>query len=300
VSGGRPTGGDVAVVGPGRLGTLLAIACSRAGYRPTAVAGSDEAARRRLAARVAGARPVATAAEAASRADLVLLTVPDAAIAGVVAELVRADAVGPGQLVVHVAGPLGSGELALAGGAGAGVAACHPALAVPAGADDPGTLVGVPWGVTAPPAHRGAATTFVTDLGGDPYPVAEDRRALYHAGVTVALDAAGGVLATARQLLLAAGVSDPTPLLGEVAGGAVATVVAQGAAGLAGPLARGGDSVPAHLGAIDTDVPVLGTAYRRALLAALAPLRHELPASTLAELETLLSSDGSGVPGPHR
>ena len=58
----------VAVVGPGRVGTLLGRAVARAGWRLVAVAGGSEAAREGLCRCVAGARPTATPAEAAARA----------------------------------------------------------------------------------------------------------------------------------------------------------------------------------------------------------------------------------------
>ncbi|MGM0619138.1 MAG: NAD(P)-binding domain-containing protein, partial [Actinomycetota bacterium] len=92
----------VAIIGPGRVGTLLAVAGVRAGWRIVAVGGGHASSRTRLTGRIAGVRAHADPAAAVADADLVLLTVPDDAIEPVVDALVRADALGPEQGVVHV------------------------------------------------------------------------------------------------------------------------------------------------------------------------------------------------------
>ncbi|MEY3020418.1 MAG: hypothetical protein RLZZ272_1402, partial [Actinomycetota bacterium] len=147
----------VAIIGPGRLGGLVAAACVRAGHPVVAVAGGSADARAAFVGRIAGCRDAATPAEALGRAELVLLTVPDDAIGAVADALARDDAIVEGQRVVHLAGAHGIAPLRRAGLAGARVAACHPAMTVPSGATDPDLLVGAAWAVTAAPADRGWA-----------------------------------------------------------------------------------------------------------------------------------------------
>jgi predicted short-subunit dehydrogenase-like oxidoreductase (DUF2520 family) len=279
----------VAVVGPGRVGTLLAVAGARAGWRIVAVAGGSPAARDAIAAMVAGVRAVDSAAAAAARAELVLLAVPDDAIAEVVDELVRAEAVGPDHRVVHVAGSRGLGVLHRAGLAGVRLAACHPAMTVPRGARDPDLLVGVPWGVTAAAADLGWAEELVVQLGGDPYRVGDDARGLYHAGLAVASNAVGAAVVTARRLLLAARIERPEAFVAPLAAASVANAAVDGVAALTGPIVRGDvGTVRAHLDRIAVDLPELLDAYRALARATLEPVRPALPPDVAAELDDLL------------
>lgn len=280
----------VAIIGPGRVGTLLAVAAARAGMRVVAIAGGAETAREHLRSIVAGVRSYAEVASATQGAELVLLCVPDGAIADVAKALARDGAVGEGHRVVHVAGSLGLEPLRQVALTGAGVAACHPAMTVPTGATDPDLLVGVAWGVTATGSNLGWAQELVTDLGGDPFPIPEDARVLYHAGLAVGSNAVGAAVATARRLLMAARIDRPERFLAPLIERSVANVLDQGAQALTGPVIRGDvGTVATHLEVIDRDVPELSAAYRALAEATLAPVRVTMDPTILAELDRLLS-----------
>jgi len=279
----------VAVVGPGRVGTLLGIAVARAGWRLAAVAGGSEAAREAVCRSVAGARPVATPTEAAAQAELVLLCVPDDALEQVADDLARSGAVGAGHRVLHVAGSVGLAPLHRVGLTGAGIAACHPAMTVPSGAQDPDLLVGVAWAVTAGSSDRPWADEVVTRLGGDPHPVGDDARGLYHAGLAVGSNAVGAAVATSRRLLLAAGVERPEAFLAPLIDASVGNVLAAGAQALTGPIVRGDTgTVARHLEHIARDLPELVPAYRALARATLAPVRVALDPATVARFDQLL------------
>lgn len=258
--------------------------------RVVAVAGGAAAAREGVRSAVAGVRSFAEVAPAAQGAQLVLLCVPDGAIAEVAKALAVAGAVGEGHRVVHVAGSLGLEPLRPVAMTGAGVAACHPAMTVPIGATDPELLVGVAWGVTATRSNLGWAQELVTDLGGDPNPIPEDARVLYHAGLAIGSNAVGAAVATARHLLMAARVDRPERFLAPLIERSAANVLDQGAQALTGPVVRGDvDTVAAHLAAIGRDVPELSAAYRALAEATLAPVRGTMDPEVLAELDRLLS-----------
>lgn len=283
---------DVAVIGPGRVGTLLAVACRRAGHRVVAVGGGHEASRQRLTGLVAGARPEADPAEAARRAELVLLCVPDDALDDVVTGLALAEAVGDGRQVVHLAGSRGLEALHRARLAGARVAACHPAMTVPDGSRDPQLLVGVAWAVTAAPDDRTWAHALVTDLGGDPHDVPESARGLYHAGLVVGANAVGAVVSVARRLLLAARVDDPGAFLAPLVEASVANVLHAGAQALTGPVVRGDTgTVAGHLEVLRGDVPELAEAYRALSAVVLSQVRAGLDDETAARLASLLEEE---------
>lgn len=286
----------VAIIGPGRVGTLLATAAVRARWRVVAVGSGSETSRDALLSRVAGARSCEDPGDAIRDADLVLLTVPDDALEPLVSDLAVADAFTEGQRVVHVAGSRGLGVLRRAALSGTRVAACHPAMTVPTGVTDPAVLDGVAWAVTATPANRGWARELVTDLGGDPYDVADEMRTLYHAALAVGSNAVGAAVVTARRLLLAASVERPEAFLAPLVRASVANAVTHGASALTGPIVRGDlGTVAHHLDAIEADLPELAAAYRFLALATLEPVRLGLAAETVAALRALLGADGDAA-----
>jgi predicted short-subunit dehydrogenase-like oxidoreductase (DUF2520 family) len=286
----------VAVVGPGRVGTLVGTALARSGHRVAAVAGGSAAARARLAELVAGVRPYDDVAEAVRGSELVVLSVPDDAIAEVVTDLARADAFAEEQRVVHLAGSQGLAPLRLAAAGGARVAACHPAMTVPVGSTDPDLLVGVAWAVTASVRDRGWAWDLVTDLGGDAHDVADDRRVLYHAGLAVGANAVGAAVAVARKLLLAAGLVDPSPFLGPLVRASGANVLARGADALTGPVVRGDvGTIERHLDGLAVDVPALLASYRALTWVVLDQVRPALTAAQREAMEVVLGVVGGVV-----
>lgn len=284
--------GRTVVVGPGRMGTLLAAGLRRAGVALVAAAGGSPTSRERFARRFAGVAVAADAVAVVPDADLVLLTVPDDVIETVARTLAAADALRPGQRVVHVAGSVGTAPLRAARLAGARVAACHPSQTAPAGDPDPDTLVGVAWAVTCHPDDRGWAHDLVTRLGGDAVDVAEGDRVLYHAALTVGSNAVGAAVAVARHLLLGAGVDRPEAFLDSLVATSADNAIRRGALALTGPVSRGDvGTVRRHLEALRLDAPDLGEAYRLLARVVLGRLRPELDPGTASELEALLAGE---------
>jgi predicted short-subunit dehydrogenase-like oxidoreductase (DUF2520 family) len=280
---------DVVIVGPGRVGTALALALTRAGFRVVGVGGGSETSRQRFAGLVAGVRSDADPAAVVPRGGTVILATPDDVLAQVVTDLARGDVFAEDQRVVHVAGSQGLAVLERAALAGARIAACHPAQTVPAGPSDPDVFVGSAWAVTCRSSDRPWAHDLVEAIGGDPHDVPDDRRVLYHAALTVGSNTVGAAVAVARNLLLAARVDDPRAFLDPLVAASVANVLTDGASALTGPVVRGDvGTVRAHLQALDADLPQLGRAYRdlsRVLLGQVAPT---LPPDVREALDDLL------------
>lgn len=289
--GQRLPAGAVGIVGPGRLGTVLAAALQRAGHRIAVAVGGGGRARGRFETRF----PQATVAGAPSElrtVDLVLITVPDDVLEEVATDLAAGDAVGQGQRVVHVAGSLGLAVLRRPALAGARIAACHPAQTVHSADLDPGVLDGAAWAVTAVPDDRGWARSLVEQVGGVPHDVSEDRRTLYHAALTVGSNAVGAAVSVARRLLLAAAVDDPAAFLAPLVDASVANVLASGAGAITGPVVRGDvGTVRRHLEELDRSVPELATVYRDLARVVLAQVRPTLPPGPAGELTALLGGD---------
>jgi len=168
--------------------------------------------------------------------DVVLLAVPDAAIA------TAAGAIRPGPLVGHTAGAIGLQVLSPHEAFGV-----HPLMTVPAtGADFRGAGAAVA-GTT--PRALAAARSIAVRLGLDAFEIADDDRPAYHAAASIASnflvaleDAAEAVLATTgaeRRILVPlvraavdnwAAHGGPIALTGPIARGDEATVARQRAA----------------------------------------------------------------------
>src|SRR5579863_9718617 len=125
----------VGVVGTGRVGSALGAALGRAGHRVVAATGVSEASRERAHRYLPGV-PLTQPEEAVARAELVLLTVPDDALPGLVAGLTATGAGLAGRLLVHTSGRYGTGVLRPATERGALPLALHPVMTFTGRPDD--------------------------------------------------------------------------------------------------------------------------------------------------------------------
>lgn len=282
---------EIAVIGPGRAGTAVALAAARAGHDVVAVAGRGQAAVDRFVALLPTARPVSSE-EAARAADLVVVAVPDGAVADVQRAVAVADAVGVGSRWVHLAGSLGVEALRHVRLAGARVAACHPAQTLADPETGAAALDGCAWAVTAPAGERSWAHALVRDLGGVPADVAEEDRVLYHAAMTLAANATTSVVTVARELLLGVRVAEPERFLEPLATAAVQGAARRGAGALTGPVRRGdAGTVAAHLEELSTALPGTVDAYRALAALGLAQSRRAgLDAAAAAEVAAVLAA----------
>jgi predicted short-subunit dehydrogenase-like oxidoreductase (DUF2520 family) len=252
----------VGVIGVGRVGSALGVALSRAGHEVVAVSGVSEASRQRAADRLPGAL-VAEPHEVLSRAELVLLAVPDDALPGLVAGLAATGAELAGRLLVHPSGRYGTSVLAPATRLGALPLALHPVMTFTGRPDDADRLDGVSFGVTAPPELRLVAEALVIEMGGEPVFIAEENRALYHAALASAANHLVALVAEAADLLRAAGAANPGRMLGPLLSAALDNALRLGDAGLTGPVARGDtDTVARHLEVLGAASPQALAAYR--------------------------------------
>ena len=209
------------VIGTGRAGSSVEEALRRAGWAvaPALHHGDD----------VAGA---------AEGCDLLVLAVPDAAVAEVAAR-VRPVAT---TVVAHLAGSLGPDVL----DGHPRRAALHPVVALPDGATGAGRLAGAWYAV----AGDALVLEVVDALGGRPFTVADEDRPAHHAACAMAANHVTALLGVVERVAGRAGLP-LSPYL-QLAAGAVAAVAERGpAAALTGPVARGDwGTVEAHLAAL--------------------------------------------------
>ncbi|WP_028192507.1 Rossmann-like and DUF2520 domain-containing protein [Salinispora pacifica] len=246
----------VGVIGVGRVGAVLAAALAAAGHRVVAATGGSAASRARMALLLADVprRPADSVARAAT--DLLLVAVPDDALAEVVAGLAETGALRPGQVVAHTSGAHGLAVLAPVVGAGASPLALHPAMTFTGTPDDLTRLPGISYGLTAPAQLRPFATRLVADLDGVPEWVAESDRALYHAALVHGANHLITLVNEAADRLRDGGVTEPERVLAPLLRAALDNALRLGDDALTGPVARGdAGTVERHLTQLAATAP---------------------------------------------
>lgn len=232
----RPT--RVGVVGAGRVGAVLGATLQAAGHQVVAAYAGSGASRDRVARLLPGVplrEPVAVAYDC----DLLLLSVPDDVVSDVASGLVTSGAVHAGQVVVHTSGRHGLAALDSVLAAGARPVALHPALTFTGTAADLDRLAGCAFGATAGTGEWDVVERLVGDLGGHVVWVAEEDRALYHAGLAHGANHLVTLVSQARDLLSTAGVTDPAGTLRPLLEAALDNSLRDGDRALTGPVVRG-------------------------------------------------------------
>lgn len=229
----------IGVIGAGRVGAVLAAALEGAGHDVAAVSGVSAAAKHRLEELVPRARNLRPDQVALSAKDLLVIAVPDDVLAGVVAGLAAMEAIRPGQIVAHTSGAHGLEVLRPATVLGARPLALHPAMTFTGTRADLECLPGISYGLTAPDDLRDIASWLVSDLGGTPEWIAEDKRALYHASLAHGANHLVTLVNDAADRLRDAGVVQPEKVLGPLLNAALRNALKMGDNALTGPVSRG-------------------------------------------------------------
>src|SRR2546429_677277 len=125
----------VGVIGAGKVGVVLAAALARAGHKVVAVSAVSDASVQRAAAMLPGV-PIRRPAAVLADADLVLLTVPDDALPGLINGLAATEAPVQGRLLAHASGRYGVGVLDATTRRGGLPLALHPVMTFPGRSDD--------------------------------------------------------------------------------------------------------------------------------------------------------------------
>lgn len=257
----RPARLDVGVVGTGRVGAVLGAALARAGHRVVAGYGVSVASKHRAHSLLPGV-PLVTVADVFERAGLVLLTVPDDVLPGLVEGLAATGTVREGQLLVHTSGRYGIGVLDPATRAGGLPLALHPAMTFTGTDVDLERLSGAVFGVTAPTRLWPVAEALVVEMGSEPVRIVEEHRALYHAALAHGANHLVTLVADALDLLQQAGVEQPDKVLAPLMAAALDNALRSGDAALTGPVARGdAGTVATHVGEIGRAAPEAVATY---------------------------------------
>ncbi|MEP6856461.1 MAG: DUF2520 domain-containing protein [Pedococcus sp.] len=257
----RPARLAVGVVGTGGVGAVLGAALRRAGHRVVAASGVSEASRSRAQELLPGV-PILPVEDVVRRAELVVLAVPDDALADLVAGLASTRTWQAGQLVVHTSGRHGLEVFGPALDQHVLGLALHPAMTFTGTALDLDRLVEACFGVTAPAPLRAVAEALVLEIGSEPVWVEQEMRPLYHAALAHGANHLVTLIAQSLQALAAAGVQTPSRVLGPLVAAALDNSLRAGDAALTGPVARGdADTVAEHLRQLQGLTPDIRSTY---------------------------------------
>lgn len=286
----EPSHSSVFLFGAGRVGIAAAELLRRNDYELVGVASRTPSSAER-AARFLGC-PAVSPEEGATAADLVLLGVPDQAIAEAARRI--ATSLHPGAVVGHFAGTFGVGPLIGVAEGGGRPAALHPVQACPDVTTAIERLPGSAWGVTCGrDLEEWAKELIGSGLSGLPVMVAEEVRPLWHAAAVTTSNGIAALLTLGEAILASIGVDTPGVVLGPLAEGTLANALDGGGGGatLTGPIVRGETpTIARHLAALRARAPHLVDPYlemSRTILSA-ASMAGRLQAGDETELRSLL------------
>lgn len=255
---------SVGIVGAGPVGTALGAALQRAGWPVVAVASRDEARRERFRALVPGARAFAEAAPVLDEAELILLAVPDDAIATLAGEL----RLYGGQALVHTSGVLGADVLEPARAAGTQVGAFHPLVAFADIDRAIEALRGATVAVEGDDQLASLLARMAEAVGATAVRLAPGSKAAYHAAAVLAAGGFVALLDAIAELGAAAGLDERGSLA--VYGGLIEQTLGNARAlgiraALTGPMTRGDvGTLARHLEALGRLAPAVLPLYRAA------------------------------------
>ena len=278
---------ELAIVGAGKTGRALGRLARQAGYAIGPVVCRTRAHAEEAVAFIGAGRP-GTSPEGA---PLTLVAVPDREIPAV-ARALRAPS---GAVVAHTCAAYGADVLRPHRPAGA----LHPLRSFGDPARAAELFRGTFCASDGDPEAVAALEGFARAIGGEPFRVRTDRKALYHAGAVFASNYVVAVLEAAVRLLEGSGVDRATAgrALVALASGTLANVAAVGIPqALTGPIERGDvETVRRHVEALGASAPELARTYGvlglRAVDVALA--KGTIDPSTAERLRAALRAEES-------
>jgi predicted short-subunit dehydrogenase-like oxidoreductase (DUF2520 family) len=292
----RPARLAVGVVSAGRVGSVLGAALVRAGHSVVAASGISQQSHDR-AERLLPGVPLVPPDEVVAAADLVLLAVPDDALAALVRGLAVTGSWRTGQIVIHTSGAHGVEVLRPAAEAGALSLALHPVMTFTGREEDLQRMAACSVGVTAAPDDDAAwnvGEALTMEMGAEPVRVPEVARPLYHAALAHGANHLVTLVDDCVDLLRGSGIVNAERMLGPLLSAALDNALRHGDRALTGPVSRGDvGTIRNHLAVLAERAPDVEPCYtalaRRTV--ARATTAGMLDAGAADEITELLEED---------
>ena len=243
------------IIGAGAVGTALGLALTRAGWPVQAVASRDPDRRARLAAGLEGARAFAEPQALIEEVELIIVAIPDDAIAPLAASVRMYG----GQAMVHTSGALGAEVLQPAMAAGTQVGAFHPLVAFADTERAIAALHGATVAIEGDEQLASLLADMAETIGARPVRLAPGSKSAYHAAAVLAAGGFVALLDAIAELGRVAGLDEAGALAiyGPLIEGTLDNARAIGIqAALTGPMTRGDvGTLRAHLAALEAHAP---------------------------------------------
>ncbi|NBU32438.1 MAG: DUF2520 domain-containing protein [Actinobacteria bacterium] len=252
---------NVAVIGTGRVGSVLGAALRRVGHKVVACTAVSELSKLRAESLLPGV-PIKQISEAVQACDLLLLTVPDDVLIDLVSGLAQTGSVSPGTFVLHTAGRFGDEVLEPLTAQGCLPLAIHPVMTFTGTSVDLNRLSGCPFAVTTPAQLQPVAQALVVEMGGDPVWVPRQSRGLYHAALTFGANNLMTLVNQTIDLLVKAGIESPSELVAPLFTASLDNALRAGESAVTGPVVRGDvATVKVHIDSLRENQPEVLPSY---------------------------------------
>jgi predicted short-subunit dehydrogenase-like oxidoreductase (DUF2520 family) len=193
----------LSIVGAGRLGRSLGRSLRERGWKIQAVVTRSPSTAKRAVRSIGGGRPSDRIGRSVFSAPLILISVPDCAIPGVVDRISSFGDDLRGHIILHTSGALGSGILAALRPMGAAVGSFHP-LQTFSGVGTP-RLEGRVFAVEGDAAAVRVSRAAVRALGGQVVLVRSSAKPAYHAAASISAGMVLSLVETAIQIFASLG-----------------------------------------------------------------------------------------------
>jgi predicted short-subunit dehydrogenase-like oxidoreductase (DUF2520 family) len=196
----------VSIVGAGRVGRTLGKLLLKRGWQIGLVATRSPVTSRAAVRAIGGGQPTAGLSVGLCAADVILLAVPDDALAAVAADLARIGASKwRGKVVLHTSGALGSDVLAPLARLGAATGSLHPMQTF--GGQIVPELRGVTISIEGATRALRMARRIASALGGVPVVIASRDKPVYHATAVLAAGSGFPLIEVCVRMLVGIGFS---------------------------------------------------------------------------------------------
>jgi predicted short-subunit dehydrogenase-like oxidoreductase (DUF2520 family) len=286
----------IGIVGAGAVGTALGVALSRGGWPIQAVASRDPDRRERFRSLVEVRRVFADPEPILDEVELIVLTVPDDAIAALAGSLRMYG----GQAMIHTSGALGAEVLAPAMGAGTQIGAFHPLVAFADTERAVAALHGATVAIEGDDQLASMLADMADAIGATAVRLAPGSKTAYHAAAVLAAGGFIALLDAIAELGRVAGLDEAGSLAvyGRLIEGTLDNARALGIrTALTGPITRGDvGTLESHLAALRAHAPGVTDLYVAAarreidLAEARGALTRDDAAKMRAALATTLAS----------
>ncbi|MCX7817309.1 MAG: DUF2520 domain-containing protein [Syntrophales bacterium] len=255
----------ISIIGLGKVGPAMGFLLRNAGYEIAAVySRSTQSVMKALP--YTGGTVATSAAEAASRGEVVIIATPDDEIEGVCKKISSSGAIGKGNKVIHLSGAGSLSLLQTAKNSGADIACIHPLQAFADVETAIANLPGSTFGITCEEHLKLWAEAFVKDLGGVPFYVSDENKPLYHAAACMVSNFLVTLMHVGESIYKKLGLTEEEALRAfwPLVRGTVKNIETWGTVkALTGPIARGDTgTVDRHIRALQEKLPAFLEIYR--------------------------------------